>query len=550
MDDSTRLFRARCLVSPYFFVKVALNNPDMAERIHGRELERLVERMKCGLSKRYYWVEWSRGFLKSTTFTMGFSVWLVLPSDDKDKQCALEHGLCSESEWDARAALRNQNYSQLVAFETATNAGKKLNQIRRFFEDSNLYSLFHAAFPEIIYQGTERPWNDSAITIRRDPKKHSPPDPTFEAKGVGGALQSGHYDVIWCDDIVGKDAIESEVIMAKTKAWFGQLNGVEQLGGKTWRFGVSNRWGFNDLNAHLKLNEPHWEFSRLDAEVINEKGERVPTWPEMYPIEVLDQKKASMSPEEYSCQYLNNPKPPGENDVDADKVHLYVDFRDKPELQEHELFCTTCQKVYSVLNMNRYLHYDPYNAKGRFSRSRPAIAAVGTSTDKHVFLLEAFQKKLSYEGVYKNLFRMGSTWKPRLFTYEDVGGQNMAEFFVKMRQNSEEFKRLGYRKFDRIKGVKTQGKPMEIRIRDYFFPVIENKKFGVHKSHRLLFDMLETFPHEVPTHDYDLLDVLAQGATEWRYPVDSEREQAFLEAEQRHLENLGKSRTGYSPWAA
>lgn len=539
LDDSLRRIRAQALVSPYFFIKTLLKNPDMSERIHGVELEKTVRRMAAPVpmdQKRYQWFEHPRGFLKSTTFTQGLSVWLCLPEDEQDKQCALDDLGVQPTVWLERSKLRNQNVSQLLVFETHDNAKRKLRNIRRFFEE---YETFRTVFPEIAYSGGENPWNETALCIRRDPRKHLQPEATFEAIGVGGALQSRHFDVIWADDVVGKDAIKSETVMADTIQWFGQLNGVEQLGGRTWRFGVSNRWGFNDLNSHLRLNEPHWVFSHLKSYTLGPNGERIPAWPEMYPLEVLDQKRASMSEDEFFAQYQNEPRPPGGADFDAELLHRYrVVSGDK-------IRCMTCEKDYHVEGLHRYMHYDPYSAKGKLSRSLPAIAVTGVAADKHKFLLDSFCKKVGYDEIFKRLFEMNTQWEPLALSYEDVGGQNMAEFYIRKYQDSAEFKSKGWRKFRRIKPVSTGGKPMEIRIRDYFVPEVHTGKFAIPEGHAQLVEMAATFPHVVPSHDYDLLDCLAQAPRIWSVPLDSEQEEKLVRADERHLAALGET---YSMW--
>jgi len=527
LDANVRKIRAQSLVSPYFFIKTLLKNPDMCEEIHGVELEKTIRAMAAG--KRYKWIEWPRGFLKSTTFTLGLSVWLTLPEDEHDKACALHELGVTPKVWDERSKLRNQNISQLLAYETLDMAKAKLAHIRSFYEE---YELFRLCFPEIAHNGTESPWNTEKLCIRRDKRKPQQPDCTFEAIGVGAAGQSRHFDVIWCDDVVGKDAIKSDAVMADTIQWFGQLNGMEQLGGRTWRFGVSNRWGFNDLNSHLRLNEPHWEFSTLKSYNVNEKGERVPTWPDVYTLEVLDQKRASMHEDEFFAQYQNEPRPPGGADMDSDKFHLYT-IR-----SSNEIWCKTCQKSYYIEGMNRYIHYDPYNAKKKLSRSLPAIAVVGTAVDKHVFLLDSYIKKDAYEKIFAKLFELNTVWDPVMLTYEDVGAQNMAEYYIRQFQKSKEFKEMKARPFRRIEPVTTSGRPMEIRVRDYLIPVIEKGKFGIHESQTQILEMAATFPHTVPGHDYDLLDALAQGPRVWRYPMDSEEETKYDKYEQERLRDM------------
>jgi hypothetical protein len=167
------------------------------------------------------------------------------------------------------------------------------------------------------------------------------------------------------------------------------------------------------------------------------------------------------------------------------------------------------------------MHYDPYNAKAT-STSCPAIAVVGAATDRHLFLLDYYIGRGSYAKVYEKLFQFNDRWAPLLFTYEDVGHQNITEFHLKEIQNTKDFLEAKHRRFPRMMGCPTGGRSKEIRIMQGFFPHIENGKFSRRSIHTSFDSMLETFPNKTFDHDYDLLDALAQGSQVWRFPAADE----------------------------
>lgn len=541
--------RVKALYSPYYFVHVVLKNKDLHKDLHGRLLERAIRRMKHGFNDerthRHQGFQMFRGGLKTTTFTMGLSIWLVLPHNAKDRVYAVNELGYDMHDWEWRQRIKDVDYTQLIVFETFDNACNKVGEIRSHFESND---LFRACFPEIAYQGSERPWSDESIKIRRIGRNKHAEEGTFEAKGAGNALQSTHYDIIWEDDIVGEKALKSEVVMADTIEWHGRLTGVEQLGAKTWRFYVANPWGFHDLNSHV-INQLDgegkklWEFATVPVYYTDpETGEEKPTWPEVYNWKVINQKRADCETEyDFYAQYLCDPRPKGEREIETERVHRYT--------VERGYITCSCGSRFHISDTNRYLLFDPYNAKQLRSKSLPAIVAVGLSADRHVVLLEHFMAKVSHSRLAEKIYSWNDKWKPRAFLFEDVGAQNMWAIYLKRGQETPDFKGANHKPLCRVVGVPAQNKPLDIRVRDYLVPILEAKsgtKFTVEKNHRLLFDMLDTFPYPVPKHDYDLLSALAMGPVKtkgwsgWSFPMSTADEEEFQHEEDAILEELGQ----------
>jgi hypothetical protein len=547
--DQSRYFQEyRCysLYWPFFFVRNILGKNDIVDYIHGADIELVLKRLLAGHRKQF--IEWPRRFMKTSTFTTGLSVWFILPSTAEDRRYAIEVLGLDAGRWDRMASLRNRNYSQLICFETVSNAQMKLAEVRWHFESND---LFKSIFPELAYRkGVDTPWNNEGFRIGRTGAAAGIAEGTFDAAGVGVALQSRHYDIFWLDDLVGEEAKNSELVMEKTKDWVGRLTGAEKLGAKTWWFGVSNRWGFNDLNSALRLN-PTWVFFTRTAWVIDEHGERQATFPEKYPLPVLDEIKEDFislkgggsdehgTEEDFYAQFLNDPRPPGERQIEAGRIHRY-------KVNRHCECVCDCGVTHHPENMNRYLLFDPYNAKGNTrSKSAPALAVVGLAHDKHVFLLDAWQKKVSQSQLIETCFKLNDRWDVLKLVYEDVGAQNMWELVLRKEQQTKEFRDAKHRPIRHIAAVGVKNKPLDVRVRDYLVPVLEARPgvgtFSVRDGHTLLFDMLDTFPHSVPGHDYDLLSALAQGpVVPWQFPYAQDDLERYEREEDEYLEQFNE----------
>lgn len=534
-DRRRREMRCRALWSPFYLGKAIFGQQDLLERLHGRDSEAFIERMLEGHRKQV--IEYFRGGFKTTQFTIDTSIWMILPSNGDDEEFAVKELAWSRDEWRRRMALHNQNYAQLLVFESGKNASRKVNKIREIFERNR---LFQALFPEIAYSGNERPWSGDGVQIRRT-EGALQEDPTFAPAGVDTALQSAHYDVIWCDDLVGEAATRSPAIMETTIDWFQKLRGVEMPGNKTWRFVVGNSWGYNDLNAWLRRKHVEYFFYTKSLWTIDEEtGKEKLTFPEKYDWEAIKELREDIGEDNFWAQYMNQPRPPGSHELSTGGIHTYEIVGDRTGEKPNRIQCS-CGSWFRADDLLRYIGFDPYNAKGKGSVSLPCIAVVGNADDEHTFLLDYFMVRVGYEALFEKWLEMNDQWLPHYATYEDAMGQNMFEYVLGQKEQERGFYKK-HKELPPIEPVGTGGKPMELRVRDMVMPLLAANtpgKLSVHKDCQIIHNMLDTFPHRVPGHDYDLLDTLAQlvKANCWRYPR-TEVEEDKQAAEERMFQDM------------
>jgi len=531
-------------MSSYYFTKVLLMQSALVDHFHQIEMDQFLEKWEHGVWLQ--WIEWSRGFFKTTCFTQGTSMWTVLPSDDSDIEYAVRVLGFDEEAVKRRFALHDQDSTHLLAFNNIHNAERKVGWIKWHFEENQ---LFRACFPEIAYQGDERPWNSKSLRLRRVGYGRTEPEGTFDAIGVGGGLESRHYTHVWEDDLVDRKTSQSATELDSVCRWHDLLDGAFRQASKQIRTGVSNRWGYNDLNSYVRSTDKTFFFHTRKAIEYNPLTEREEAvFPERLTIEDLRlmESKGEKKRHEIAAQYYNEPRLPGEREVNLDALHYY-------EVSSEGQIQCSCGAKFLPSQLQRYMAYDPYNAKDQRSTSCPAIVVVGTSPkfrldDKllleHVFLLDYFTTRKDYTGVYSKLFEWNDRWGPQLFVYEDVANQNMCEFYIKQQQTRPDF---DHRRFSRIVGVTCGGKSKPIRIRDKFLPLIDAGRFSCRRTHKTFLDQCETFPLEVNGHDYDILDALedlcgsdSYGTSLMTFPKLDTELKARKAEEDAYLAELGK----------
>src|SRR5579872_3055477 len=125
--------RVPALADPFYFEQMVLGHKDMTETLHGAELDHFID--NCIAGKWQQFIEWPRGFFKTSTFTQGCGMWFVCPVSQEDTDFALtpvEKGGMGfdETWWFDRVKLHDQNLLQLVAMEINENAKKKVSWIK------------------------------------------------------------------------------------------------------------------------------------------------------------------------------------------------------------------------------------------------------------------------------------------------------------------------------------------------------------------------------------------------------------------------------------
>lgn len=535
------VMRLNALGSLYFFEKGILKRHKMSDSLHKPILNRL-ERMTPRLL-----LEMPRDHFKTTMIPEGRSMWRVLPFNDIDEIAMRELGYGDE--WITFMRLvHNPSRRILTVSEVVNNAIKIGKRIDWHFQEND---LFRHVFSEIL-PDSKCWWNDESKQIKsvtRGPNGEG----TFDFIGVGGALQSRHYSDVVEDDVVGKDALESELIMQKTIDYHKLLIGAfESFRDAEWTV-VNNRWSPNDLSAYIrKNNDKVPENRRFVIEHHSALGgccaahpSGKPIFPEEFSLEDFAEIRETQGPYFFSHQYLNlaiSPeecifKPewlrfykPVKSPVDPNKQWLGHDLREAKEGEQREVISDINPQV-----LIKSMVIDPNHAEER-GRSRHAVVVTGLDPEAdRIYLLDLWAASSSYDDLVANIFRMARLWGLKECWVENIAGQRLLRYPIEYRQKIERYN-LSVR-YD----LKTSRGDNAKRDRiESLEPLFRNGQFWVRHDQTVFLDEYYGYPG-FPTKD--ILDALGYSLQTWN-TIHAKR---VLDAVRQRQDrwNARKTHTGY-----
>jgi hypothetical protein len=554
-DAKKIAYRMNSLMDLYYFSTVVLGknryskNPDKRRNLH---YQMCLTVMKDGLKEG---IEIPRDHFKSTVYSECFPIWRALPFGKQEEDLFTNVGYSDlYIEWMRRT--HSQDIRVLLVSETIKNAIKLGVRISNQYENN---TFFRYLFNEIMPTEKETWTNESMFQKRTQAGLAHGGDGTFDFIGVGGALQSRHYDVVVQDDLVGREARKSAVVMADTIDYHQVLvgatdNNPDNPGRDFDEIVVGNRWSHDDLNSHIRQEEPYFSWTTHSALggccSLHPFGE--PIFPEAFTREKLLRWKRRLGSYHFSCQFLNYPIDPSKARITMGDLR-YFNFEKvtgalsipKESKIATRLFDVSQPQQYRIAirhhvaegdvekdvfprNLQRYMIVDPNHGGshlgqeiGKNGRCRHAVAITGVSTDpRRVYLLDQWAKACSIKEFVKQLFFLAVKWKIRIIHVEAVAAQkyliyHLNEFVEEHKGTRPELAGI---RVEELKSSQAAGAKQE-RIEN-FIPVIE--------AHELWLDVnnCSEFKEEAEAYGQrkgliDLLDVLSYGPQVWKFQTVS-----------------------------
>jgi hypothetical protein len=429
--------------SSYYFTKVLLKRKRLTPHLH-LPICLSLEKLHLKDVKEY-----PRDHFKTSIACEGMPIWRVLPFGDQDE--AQFRFYNSTGEFDCGAIdefikwmrlVHNPYLRNLIVSENLENARKIGTRIRRHFESN---AVFRTMYPEILPTTSEK-WTDSSLQIHM-PNGQSP-DPhgegTFDFTGVGGALQSRHYNgLLLQDDLVGRKAIESQSVMDKTIEYHQLLVGVfdnDDANHESDELVIGNRWGFQDVNSHIREHEPWFQIESHSAlgGCCDLHPPGVPIFPEEFSIAKLEKLKRRLGSYKFSCQFLNDPSSPEDADFQESWLNYFEVKADVNHDQyiSHEVKDGVVRKNIWGKNLRLAMATDPTHSQNRGSgRCRHAIVVWGMSDAGDYYLMDAWAKTCSYEEYFIKLLEVAMKWGLHRVGFETSAGQGLGAFHLEYYSN-------------------------------------------------------------------------------------------------------------------
>lgn len=563
--EKKMIYKANSLMDLYYFSTVVLGkhrfskNPDKARNLH---YQMCLTVMKDGLKDG---IEVPRDHFKSTVYSECFPCWRALPFGRREEDFFTSIGYS-----DLYITWMHRTHSQdiriLLVSETIVNARKLGTRIANHYENN---TFFRHLFPEIMPTEKET-WTNESLHQLRTPAGRGQGEGTFDFIGVGAALQSRHYNVIVEDDLVGREARKSSVVMADTIDYHQILVGAtdrdpDNPGRDFDEIVVGNRWSHDDLNSHIRAEEPYFNWTTHSALggccSLHPFGECI--FPEEWTKELLLKWKRRLGSYHFSCQFLNFP-------IDPSKVKINVgDFRYfnlskvnnalsvpkefppararlfdiAPVMQyrtvlRHKVADGNVEPDVYVLSpsYDRYMVVDPNHGGshigqevGKDGRCRHAIAVTGVKRDpRRVHVLDQWAEACSIKAFVQKIFFFAVKWKLRKVYVEAVAAQKYLLYHLNEFVEDHKYERpeLAGITFLPLKTPQHAGAKQE-RIEN-FIPMIE--------AHEIWLDEANCDKVKEEAESYgqrksliDLLDVLSYGPQIWKFDtVNKDKVDDFL----------------------
>lgn len=366
----------------YYFTKYVLNFDKLTKSLHLP----LCEFIQNPQFNRKL-ILLPRAHLKSTICTISYPIWLII-------QKKIE-GL----------DIKGTDVRILIANESATNAEHFLAAIQNILETNR---ELQTLFPNIVPAPNKRKrWNQQELVVNRTV---SFPEATIQTIGVGGAIQSNHFDVIILDDLIGKEAMDSETVMEKTRIWLDYTESLLVNPKKSMVIIIGTRWHRRDIYQHVIDNDPRFVvYSRQAVE----DGKVI--FPEQFDMEFYDALR-NKNPMLYYSQYLNNPVDPERCDFRPEWLKTYewvqqdntwaIKFEDDP--------IAVPLSSFDIVGA-----FDP-SVDENSKTSRMAVVFAGMDYKQRVVILDVFAARQTIDTVIDRIFSMYQKWRPRILGIESV----------------------------------------------------------------------------------------------------------------------------------
>ena len=495
-------------------------------------------------------IEYPRGHYKTTIHSEGNSLWRALPFTIQDEEAFLKLGY-SDKFIRFMQLMHNPFIRILLVTNTDSNARILGSLISKHVMSNAMYRML---FPETLPTKQDT-WNARSLQMRLPISKGQSSDRgihgegTFDFLGVGNALQSRHYHMIVEDDLVGKAAIEQQATMDKVIDYHKLLPGAfdkDEAGKENDELIIGNRWSFQDLNAHIKEQEPEFSFethSAIGGCCDMHLADRI-IFPERFNFTELDRIKRRFGNYYFSCQYLNSPI----SAEDADFKECFLNYftlgedQDKKRIIKTEVKNGEIKKDIYCRTLRIVIAVDPnHSGNAGHGRSRHAIVCLGmegSGVSANYYLLEYFAERCSYEKFYANLYRMAEKWRVREVGFEIIAAQKYCAYALQLLNKSATWPL----KVKELKG-EVEGpdgilsRKKEWRVRSMLAPIFERGSFYVQRSQQDFLSEYLSFPK---SKTWDLLDALAYCPNLLDKVVDANTMSEWYKANQRLVQNINK----------
>jgi hypothetical protein len=347
---------------------------------------------------------------------------------------------------------RNPNIAIVLVNENANTAQAILSEIKQQIENNE---LLRTLYPEIIPDDfKDTTWSATKITVKRTQSRK---EPTVQVIGVGGTVTGMHPDVIFVDDMLSREAMESSRagsvadVMGQINRWIHQL--VPLLSGASDRelTFIGTRWWHGDSYEHLEESFGYGQDPQhflLKTKLSTGEVQRLPAYrigdlvvfrraaiedgqpafislgEDKYGLEALA-KLRLQDPELFAANYLNSPA----DELTATFKEAWLRYYDWTEDASGDHLSYTDlagrRRTVDLRGLDVLAFVDPggFGKNKGGDRARAAIVVTGSTPDGLHFLLDIYSEKGTYVQALKALVGFARRYGIRKCFIERAGQQ-------------------------------------------------------------------------------------------------------------------------------
>jgi hypothetical protein len=537
LREQAQAHRLNALGNLYYFTKFVLRKHRLVEHLH----RPICTGLEASYIKDIY--EIPRDHFKSTICSESLPMWWALPLTDKDINIIQLLGYSDEF-IKYLQRVHNQNTRTLLVSEVIDNAIKLGSRIDQHYKNND---LFRSLFPE-IQPDSSCVWNAHSMTHKRTRNVSPQGEGTYDVIGVGGALQSRHYDRIVQDDLVGRKAANSDVVMDDTINYHKLLVGAfdsdpTRPDQSNDELVVGNRWSWRDLNSWIRENEPYFRIVNHSALggccPAHQAGQ--PIFPEEFTVDKLNEFHKRLGTYEFSCQFLNNPTPPGDTFFKEEWLRHYnlemISINDRRAQIVHEVKQGEVIPNNMPGNLRIGMACDPNHA-GNAGRCRHAITVTGLQQNPlRVYLLEVWAEACSTEKFVAKIYQLAERWKLKEVWLETIAAQKYLKVLIDYR-NKIEGRKLAIKELKSERSANAKAQRIEA-----LEPIFENGWFWSQRFGQEEFRLeYLSYPHGKTK---DILDTLGYAPQTWKIERSAQEIQELIKRNQQAMKIPSYSNTGY-----
>jgi len=233
----------------------------------------------------------------------------------------------------------------------------------------------------------------------------------YYAAGVGGALAGRGADLFVIDDPHSEQDVKANSRLAFDTAWsWFQTGPLQRLMPGGGIIVVMTRWGKLDLTGRLidyqtkNPEAPPWEIVELPA-ILNEgTDDEKSLWPEQWPLKALKSAKASIDPQYWNAQYMQQPT--SDNAAIISRKNWRIWEPEEPPTCEYII-----QSWDTAFEAKTSADYSACTTWGVFYNEEENDVA-------QVILLDAFKDRMQFPELKATALKHYKEWEPDAFIVE------------------------------------------------------------------------------------------------------------------------------------